>query len=68
MITPAEFVDIVDRALRPVLSAKGFEMVATGNFTVEFRSRSTSLVVSYEPRSASSRRTTSSSSQGSSST
>jgi len=51
MITPAEFVDIVDRALRPVLSAKGFEMVATGNFTVEFRSRSTSLVVSYEQRS-----------------
>jgi hypothetical protein len=34
MITPGEFADIVDRALRPVLSAKGFEMVATGNFTV----------------------------------
>jgi hypothetical protein len=31
---PAEFVDIVDRVLRPALSAKGFEMVATGNFTV----------------------------------
>jgi hypothetical protein len=51
VITPAEFVDLVDRALVPLLSAKGFEMVATGDFNVEFRGAAASLVVRYEQRS-----------------
>jgi hypothetical protein len=51
MITPAEFVDIVDRALVPVLSQEGFALVATEDFAVEFRGPSASLAVSYEERS-----------------
>jgi hypothetical protein len=51
MITPAEFVDIVDRALVPVLSTKRFAMVATDDFTVEFRGPSAWLVATYEERS-----------------
>jgi hypothetical protein len=35
MITPAEFVDFVDRALVPMLRTNGFAMVATDDFTVE---------------------------------
>lgn len=51
MITPAQFIDAVDRTLNPVLSAKGFAMVATDDFTVEFRGAAASLVVRYEQRS-----------------
>jgi hypothetical protein len=51
MITPVQFIDTVDRALGPVLSPKGFAMVATDDFTVEFRGASAALVVRYEERS-----------------
>jgi len=45
MITLAQFIDIVDRVLGPVLSAKGFAIVATDDFNVEFRGASASLLV-----------------------
>lgn len=51
MITPAQFIDIVDRALGPVLTPKGFAMVATDDFAVEFRKPPTLLLVRYEERS-----------------
>jgi hypothetical protein len=51
MITPAQFIDIVDRALGPVLSPKGFAMVAIEDVAVEFRNASTLLLVRYEERS-----------------
>jgi hypothetical protein len=50
MITPAQFIDIVDRALGPLLSTRGFAMVATDDFTVAFRSPSVSLLVRYDER------------------
>jgi hypothetical protein len=51
MITPVQFIDIVDRTLGPGLSARGFAMVAPDDFNVEFRGASASLVVRYEERS-----------------
>jgi hypothetical protein len=51
MITPTQFIDVVDRVLGPVLSTKGFALVATDDFTVEFRGASALLVVRYEERS-----------------
>jgi hypothetical protein len=51
MLTPAQFADIVNRVFGPLLSTKGFAMVATDDFTVAFRSPSASLVIGYEERS-----------------
>jgi hypothetical protein len=51
MITPAQFIDTVDRTLGPVLSRSGLEMVATDNFIVELRGPSVSVVARYEEQS-----------------
>lgn len=51
MITPGQFVGLVDRTLGPVLSQRGFMMVPTEDFSVAFRRPPVSVQSRYEPGS-----------------